>query len=134
VSVFAGAGSARSGTPLAAYIDTATMVAPRDGCSLAAPSVNRRVGSDLGRSLAHLKPSASAVALRCRFRSRYGYLGLSGSATGTTARITRVVAFDFISRNGQKADLRAMLSMPLAGTNTKLSYNRKACRRIALTR
>jgi hypothetical protein len=41
--------------------------------------------------------------------------------------------FDFISRNGRKVDLRAMLSMPLAGAHPKLRYDRRACRRIALT-
>jgi hypothetical protein len=75
--------------------------------------------------------TTKAATLRCRFQSKFGFIGVFGVTGAAPARARRVIAHDFVIRHSNHAhNKRTILSARLSGGKPKLTYDRRACVRL----
>ena len=74
--------------------------------------------------------TTKAATLRCRFQSKFGYVGVFGVEGAAPARARRVIAHDFVIRHHHVHNERTLLSARLSGGKPKLTYDRRACVRV----
>jgi len=115
-----------SGKSWVAYADTAALALPGNGKGCTGPAGPLVLQP---RIVAPVK-ATGATDLRCKFNSKFSYIGLFGTRGGGTApAVRRAVAFEIIVKNGQVKGYRTALIATLGGARKSLAYDRQRCSR-----
>ena len=118
--------SVYSGKSWVAYADTAALALPGNGKGCTGPAGPLVLQP---RIVAPVK-ATGATDLRCKFNSKFSYIGLFGTRGGGTApAVRRAVAFEIIVKNGQVKGYRTALIATLGGARKSLAYDRQRCSR-----